>query len=788
MDEQESNRLNLTVHGGEPLNAGYEFYEALFREIDCHFSRDSVTITIQSNLWLLTDELAHLLRENQVSIGSSLDGPPSVCDAQRGQDYYEQTMRGVEIAETNGLRVGFICTLTPRSASRHSDIVDHFASMNANVSLHPCVRGIDGMENKSMIVSPEVYGNTLKDVLEEYLDTLASGGLLEVPTLDSHLQSVLEGRARVCLFTNCLGRFMAVGPDGTIYVCQRFVGTDFVLGHISRMPNETQLRDSPVWRLFEERERLVAHECGNCPHFPYCQGGCPYNALAAGNNQFASMRDPYCTAYKSILDRMVSELQDEFSSTANLDAIVENPFPVLSRGKLRKGRLSMIANSGFHPMRRFENARHVLAILALGHIPGSIFRVGKQGILNEIVKIQSRISAVAGIAERLTAARVYHNKGIAENELQELVQTINRAPRPVKCYIHINLECDLECTHCYVSPSQRSSEFIPARDVVNLTRQAARAGCEKIVLTGGEPLLHPEREELLERLCRLREYWRELARKQRYTGVVPRISLRTNMMASLSPNELELLRRAADVVVVSIDGSRESHNHRRGPDTYDRTVGHLKVLLAEEPECEVRLSSILRPSDARGSVGEAVRRLASNLGIGVKIRNFYPIGEAQSLKRTRCAEPLWANYSPNEVILSGEFFSAASCGLGSTLDIRPDGSISPCFALQTLPYELGKMTSDLDGLRKLLEQSPRMREIERATVDSNKTCSGCVKRYLCHGPCKAWSDKLSSKNINPVPRERDCQNLSKSNHLLIRKALEIVGVSEEQWIAAGLGF
>ena len=786
MDEQRADHLTLTVHGGEPLSAGYDFYDALFREIDRSLPRDKMTITIQSNLWLLTDELARLLRENRVSIGSSLDGPPAICDAQRGQGYYERTMEGVEIAERNGLRVGFICTLTPTSASSHSQIVDHFASMNANVSLHPCVRGIQGSANHHMVISPETYGKTLNDILDEYLDTLVSGGFLQIPTLDSYLQSVLDGRAKICTFMNCLGGFMAVGPTGNIYPCQRFVGTDFVIGHVSQMPNESQLRDSPVWQRFEEREKLVAQECGDCPHFPYCHGGCPYNALAAGNGDFTSLRDPYCTAYRSILDRMSTELRDEFFSSTNLGAITEDPFPVLNRGRLRKGRLSMIADLRFHPMRFYENSRRVLAILALGHIPGSILRVKARGAPEESMSLQDRDSAISDTAHRLTAAGVYRNEVLAENELQELVQTIDQGQRPYKCYIHINLECNLECTHCYVSPSERSSEFIPAEDIINLTRQAARAGYEKIVLTGGEPLLHPERESLLKRLCWLRDYWRELVREQNYTGTVPRVSLRTNMMTSLPVDELKLLGRAVDVVVVSIDGDRETHDHRRGLGTYYRALKNLKTLLATEPECEVRLGSILNPSDARGSLGEAVRRIGANLGIGAKIRNFYPIGESKSLKQSSCAEPLWANYSSDEVILTGEFFAAASCGLGSTLDIRPDGSISPCFALQPLPYELGKIDSGLDCLRELLEQSPEIRAIRQATVDSNEACSRCMMRYLCHGPCRAWSDELTRENINPVPRTQDCQSLRENNLLLIRRALEIVDVSVEQWIAAGL--
>ena len=54
-------------------------------------------------------------KKHPLSIGTSLDGPESVNDAQRGQGYFQHTLAGIERARAHGLDVGCICTFTARS-------------------------------------------------------------------------------------------------------------------------------------------------------------------------------------------------------------------------------------------------------------------------------------------------------------------------------------------------------------------------------------------------------------------------------------------------------------------------------------------------------------------------------------------------------------------------------------------------------------------------------------------------------------------------------------------------
>lgn len=106
--------LEITFHGGEPLVPGADFYRMALLLLREGLAPRQVRFGMQSNLWLLTDELCELFREHDVSLGTSLDGPEPINDAQRGEGYFRRTMAGMERARAHGLGVGCICTFTAR--------------------------------------------------------------------------------------------------------------------------------------------------------------------------------------------------------------------------------------------------------------------------------------------------------------------------------------------------------------------------------------------------------------------------------------------------------------------------------------------------------------------------------------------------------------------------------------------------------------------------------------------------------------------------------------------------
>lgn len=338
--------LQVTFHGGEPLVAGDDFYrmalplvhESLTARSLQHQSgrrrspQQPLRVGIQSNLWLLTDESAELFAAYGVRVGTSLDGPRALNDRQRGTGSFGRTMTGIEQARAHGLRVGAICTVTSRSVEHADEIFDFFVSAGLDFSLHPAVVPLGGPEVRPWAVEPEDYGRFLIHLFDRYLDERPD---IHVGSFVSMAESISAGRGGICTFDDCLGSYLAVGPDGAMYPCQRFVGVDeYRLGYVIREPSWHALREAPAWRRLRARQEAMATECSQCAYLAFCHGGCPYDALAAGDLQ---ARDPHCTAYSRLFAHIIQRAVTEVLSPENLRDAVDHPEQ--GPGLLRRGRL-----------------------------------------------------------------------------------------------------------------------------------------------------------------------------------------------------------------------------------------------------------------------------------------------------------------------------------------------------------------------------------------------------------------------------------------------------------------
>ena len=309
-------QVTITFHGGEPLLAGAEFYRQALPILSEELAHLAPTFALQSNLWLLTPELAKILAEYHIPIGSSIDGPEKITDAQRGMGYFKKTMRGYEIAKANGLDVRFICTFTCRSVERKEEIVDFFLKSGFPLKLHPALPSLRSEDPKEWALEPEAYGELLVYLLDKYLENL---GRIEIMNINDLCKGVFTRHGTVCTFVDCMGSTLAFGPDGSIYPCYRFVGMpEYAMGNVYDHPTAEDLAQSDAGRLMHAFKEYVDGACGECAHIKYCRGGCPYNAIAPTDGEIQGV-DPHCVAYKRIFDEITDRLNDEMYGSTDME-------------------------------------------------------------------------------------------------------------------------------------------------------------------------------------------------------------------------------------------------------------------------------------------------------------------------------------------------------------------------------------------------------------------------------------------------------------------------------------
>lgn len=327
--------VTFTFHGGEPLLAGAEFYKKALPLLSEGLSHLKPAFALQTNLWKLTPELARILAEYDIPIGSSIDGPRELNDLQRGEGYFDKTMQGYRIARENGLTVRFITTFTSYSVEFKEDIFNFFLDNGLTLKLHPALPSLRGENPGKWALDPEKYGELLIYLLDKYLENMDK---IEVMNIDHLCKCVFTGMGSVCTFVDCMGNTFAVGPDGSIYPCYRFVNMpEYVMGNVYDHPGIEDLAKSDAWKLMHEFKEYVDRECKECPYIKYCRGGCPYNAIVPTEGKINGV-DPHCTAYKMIF----KEINDRANKELFESPMGMSPFQPQSTKDARAGIMSLM--------------------------------------------------------------------------------------------------------------------------------------------------------------------------------------------------------------------------------------------------------------------------------------------------------------------------------------------------------------------------------------------------------------------------------------------------------------
>jgi len=142
-------------------------------------------------------------------------------------------------------------------------------------------------------------------------------------------------------------------------------------------------------------------------------------------------------------------------------------------------------------------------------------------------------------------------------------------PHPLSTlYFYLTPECNLACRHCWISPKYKNAgvagEYLPLDLFLSIIEQAAPLGLTTVKLTGGEPLLHPQFDEILEYM-----------RKSDY-----RLTIETNGTLINGENAALIASCNRSFVSVSLDGiDPETHEWVRGvPGCFDASCRAVEVL------------------------------------------------------------------------------------------------------------------------------------------------------------------------------------------------------------------
>jgi uncharacterized protein len=204
------------------------------------------------------------------------------------------------------------------------------------LKLHPALPSIRSENPKEWALPPEEYGDLLIYLLDKSLEHMQD---IDVMNINDLCRCVFTRRGTVCTYVDCMGNTFAVGPDGSIYPCYRFVGMpEYIMGNVREHPRMDDLMQSEAGKLMSRFKDYVDTACGECRHIQYCRGGCPYNAMAPTPGEIRGV-DPHCIAYTRIFDEITDRLNKEMFESPMMEM---DAFPKRSRKAAKPGVMALM--------------------------------------------------------------------------------------------------------------------------------------------------------------------------------------------------------------------------------------------------------------------------------------------------------------------------------------------------------------------------------------------------------------------------------------------------------------
>ena len=131
--------------------------------------------------------------------------------------------------------------------------------------------------------------------------------------------------------------------------------------------------------------------------------------------------------------------------------------------------------------------------------------------------------------------------------------------------LHLLGRCNLECAHCYMDGSLRRQDRLPIDSVLRALGECQSLGIKNISLTGGEPLLYPELNRVLDA-----------------AAAVPKVQVTLCTNGTLiTPRRVARFREVGLQLSVSIDGREDFHDRfRKSPGAFAATESGIRAAVA----------------------------------------------------------------------------------------------------------------------------------------------------------------------------------------------------------------
>lgn len=304
------------------------------------------------------------------------------------------------------------------------------------------------------------------------------------------------------------------------------------------------------------------------------------------------------------------------------------------------------------------------------------------------------------------------------SEEEEPVEAITK-----KVHITITNDCNMRCPHCFVSAGIVEKQELKVEEILSVIDTIGRInGVTDIVVSGGEPLIHPDIMQLLKGL-----------RKHN-------VSLFTNGTL-INEDNYKIIADCCQEVQISFEGvTKESYEKIRGKGNYYKALHAINLL--KTTGVKITLAITILPSTVNNIREHLISFVNSFEYENLEIRLNDDIemrGNALTMDFTG-----YNKYEVDKIMLSlidrlqemgvtkesrsGRNIKFKNCGIGTNIVIDANGRMYPC-------NKFSSYYRKLDEDMSLVFED--FNELNRTTsINCISKCQKCELRYICAGGCR----------------------------------------------------
>ena len=269
----------------------------------------NIQFSMVSNGILITEEIADFIKNNNISLGISIDGPKEITDENRifksnNKSVYDAVLNKIELLKEKNVDFGLSITIAPIFLENE----DYFLNWISKLGVYNISYNLLHFTTKTDEWK-EYYKKATKFIYKSNKKLFDQG--FNEDRINRKYDSFYN---RIFKFSDCGaigGNQITVCPNGDIEICHGYWNYKRkILPNINQIQSFSDLFDNPEYIKWSNNITLNKKKCLRCPTIYICGGGCAMQAKDLFGNE-KEIDKPFCIYTKGMLKNILKEVYDD---------------------------------------------------------------------------------------------------------------------------------------------------------------------------------------------------------------------------------------------------------------------------------------------------------------------------------------------------------------------------------------------------------------------------------------------------------------------------------------------